>query len=90
MTNLLGSSVLRVTICSVIALMLLAGAATYGFSNQLLAHGPYPPPDDPAVGGMSLLAHGPYPPPDDPAVGSMSFKHGPYPPPDDPAVGSMS
>ena len=83
---------LRVTICSVIALVLLAGAASYGFSNQLLAHGPFPPPCDPGAMGSSLLAHGPFPPPCDPgAMGSSLLAHGPFPPPCDPgAMGSSS
>ena len=73
MTKNISSSVLRVTICSVIALVLLAGVASYGFSNQILAHGPFPPPCDPASGSSSLLAHGPFPPPCDPASGSSSL-----------------
>jgi hypothetical protein len=75
MTKYSGSSVLRVTICCVIALVLFAGAASYGFSNQLLAHGPFPPPCDPgAMGtGSSLLAHGPFPPPCDPGAMGTGF-----------------
>jgi hypothetical protein len=88
MTKILGSSALRVTLCCVFALVLVAGVVSYGFSTQLLAHGPFPPPDDPGATGSSLLAHGPFPPPDDPGATGGSF-HGPFPPPDDPgATGS--
>src|SRR5580698_5490014 len=91
MTKNSGFTVLRVTICCVIALALSAGVVSYGFSNQLLAHGPFPPPCDPASGSSSLLAHGPFPPPCDPASGSSSLMaHGPFPPPCDPASGSSS
>lgn len=73
MTNIGSSSVLRVTICCVIALVLFAGAASYGFSNQLLAHGPFPPPCDPGAMGTGLLAHGPFPPPCDPGAMGTGF-----------------
>jgi hypothetical protein len=73
MTKLLNSQVLRATIFCLIALVLLTGAALYGFSNPMLAHGPNPPPDNPVAlpppgSGSSLLAHGPNPPPDNPVA----------------------
>jgi hypothetical protein len=71
MKKMLSFSALRATIFLLVALVILVGAATYGFSNPLLAHGPNPPPDDPAAmppPGSQLLAHGPNPPPDDPAA----------------------
>ena len=75
MTKLLKTFTLRVTICSVIALALIAGVVLYGsnFSSTMLSHGPLPPPDDPTVGSGTFVAHGPLPPPDDPTVGSSTF-----------------
>jgi hypothetical protein len=94
MTIYSGSSAVRVTICCVLALVILAGVGSYGFSNQLFAHGPFPPPCDPgAMGTGSSLAHGPFPPPCDPgAMGTgSSLAHGPFPPPCDPgAMGTGS
>ena len=70
MTKLRNSLAVYATICTVIVLALVVGAAIYGTSNlRLISHGPLPAPDDGSCGCNVLLAHGPLPAPDDGSCG---------------------
>lgn len=84
MKNFMKGSAVYATICTILALALVAGAVANG-SNF---HGAVPPPDDDGSGNITAQ-HGAMPPPTDGGGGNILMAHGAVPPPDDGGGGNI-